>query len=262
MATYNYSYPTNVGGSYYGTGIILASNEYMYQYRIRPCRVRIKNANNYSSSTTLRMGIYITGSDHAKNQRIMGLLLNNATYPSTSNYYEFVEGTDDCAWWNADYDFLGKNLHGYLPTTRQDTGATITGLTIIDPFLISISTKYAHNVTIAKSPFGSATANATTNVKPGATVKLTATAASGCTFSGWATSTPITISNNTFTMPDNDVTVMPIFTKSATTTTVHAGRYDASAFIPCNLKYYTGTAWVDCTPYYYNGSAWIPAITL
>ena len=83
---------------------------------------------------------------------------------------------------------------------------------------VTVSATFVHgyNVTLAEATNGSIGAN-TTNCVPGTTVTLTATPATGYVLNSWVVfktgdvNTTVTVSGNSFTMPDYDVTVVGVF---------------------------------------------------
>ena len=81
---------------------------------------------------------------------------------------------------------------------------------------VSATFVQGYNVTLAEATNGSIGAN-TTNCVPGTTVTLTATPATGYVLNSWVVfktgdvNTTVTVSGNSFTMPDYDVTVVGVF---------------------------------------------------
>ena len=96
----------------------------------------------------------------------------------------------------------------------SDSKFTITtyrtsDMSVVDTF--TINRKVTHNVTVAESENGTASADVT-EAYEGDTVKLTATPDDGYKFAGWTVvSGDVTIEDDSFTMPNGDVEVKAVF---------------------------------------------------
>ncbi len=86
-----------------------------------------------------------------------------------------------------------------------------TDMSVVDTF--TINHKNTYNITVDEVENGSASADITSSIS-GKTITLTASANDGYQFKGWEIVTGnITIENNQFVMPEEDVELKPIFEK-------------------------------------------------
>ena len=81
--------------------------------------------------------------------------------------------------------------------------------------LMELRAQPSYTVTVESGITSGSVTASVTSAKAGQTVTLTAVPASGYQFSGWtvttASGTAVTVTNNSFTMPDSDVTVRAVF---------------------------------------------------
>ena len=106
-----------------------------------------------------------------------------------------------------------------------------------------------HNITIGQAEHGYATVSE--NVpETGTTVSLTAYPDTNYVLHHWESSPEVAITNNSFIVPDSDVTITPVFVPK------NAGHYNGDYYDPCVPMYYDGTNWIECEWKYYDGTNW------
>lgn len=124
-----------------------------------------------------------------------------------------------------DYQFTSEDLltgQLVISFTDPDGGYQIKTIKInVEPMTLTLSVPSAGGesiaATVGTSTTTATTADATTQVMPGATVSLTANPSTGYQFDSWTVcktgdeSTVVEVSNNAFTMPDYPVTVSASF---------------------------------------------------
>ena len=126
------------------------------------------------------------------------------------------------------YTFTNWTKNGSQVSTNATYSFTVTGAaSYVANFSQQQTTTY-YDVTVAQVPNGTVTANKST-AAAGETVTLTVTPNSGCTFYTWVVyktgdvNTTVTVSNNTFTMPAYDVTVVAVIKPNGNTGTGTGG---------------------------------------
>ena len=126
------------------------------------------------------------------------------------------------------YTFTNWTKNGSQVSTNATYSFTVTAAaSYVANFTQQQTTTY-YDVTVAQVPNGTVTANKST-AAAGETVTLTVTPNSGCTFYTWVVyktgdvNTTVTVSNNTFTMPAYDVTVVAVIKPNGNTGTGTGG---------------------------------------
>ncbi len=120
---------------------------------------------------------------------------------------------------NEGYNFVNWTKNGTQVSTNTTYSFTVTSAAALVANFEEeeiVVTPEEYNITVAAVSNGTVTANKTT-AEAGETVTLTATPASGCSFSQWLVyktgdvTATLTVNNNRFTMPAYDVTVAAVF---------------------------------------------------
>lgn len=255
MATYNYTYPAGNPG-YRDTGIMLRHNEYLSSIRIVvPQTVTIRHF--HDNGLNIRYRFYLCNAGHTTDVWVMGLNMTGKGVQWDSSF-SFSAADGDGEW---DSSHIGNNIyrawriHAHTVAENKDTGAALSNVSLKNTFQIQIQTKYSHFVSVEKVPFGTASADKVDYVTEGTQVTLTAVPDAGSVFEGWITSPAVTITNNKFTMPNSDVTIRPVFSRTSEEV-LPGGRYNGSSFVPVETQYYADSKWNPCELHRYNGTAW------
>ena len=146
--------------------------------------------------------------------------------------------------------------YGYrLNHWESSPEVTFTGDTFVMPnsdiTITPVFERYIFDITIATVQHGYATASQS-EAAIGTVITLQDFPDTNFRFVSWESAPQVTFTDNTFVMPNSDVTITPIFMSCA-------GYYNGSAFVPCVPMYYDGTNWIECEWKYYNGTTWIDA---
>ena len=125
---------------------------------------------------------------------------------------------------NSGYTFTNWTKNGTQVSTSATYSFTVTSAVSMVANFTEEQVTETYNVTVAEVPNGTVTVNKST-AAAGETVTLTVTPNSGCAFYTWVVyktgdvNTTVTVSNNKFTMPSYDVTVVAVIKPNGTTTT-------------------------------------------
>ena len=120
------------------------------------------------------------------------------------------------------YTFTNWTKNGTQVSTNASYSFTVTAAASYMANFTQQQTTTYYGVTVAEVPNGTVTANKST-AAAGETVTLTVTPNSNCTFYTWVVyktgdvNTTVTVSNNTFTMPAYDVTVVAVIKPNGNT---------------------------------------------
>lgn len=155
----------------------------------------------------------------------------------------------------------GKAL--YIKATGTDLA--LNRVYIRNRTAINIPTaSVAHSITCSAGTGGSLTADKSSAAQ-GATVTLTPTPATGYQFSGYTSSPSVTITNNKFTMPNQNITITATFSKINYTITKGTSPSGAGTVTAPATAQYGNSVSVSQTPatgYYFNGWQTSPALTI
>ncbi len=141
-----------------------------------------------------------------------GILYVTANSASGSKYYD-IKSTTSFEYARVLNQEHTKNISRVSISDNKFTITTYRtdDMSVVDTF--TINHKKSYTVTVDEVENGSASADITSSIA-GETITLTATANDGYQFKGWEVVTGnITIENNQFEMPEEDVEVKPIFEK-------------------------------------------------
>ncbi len=149
---------------------------------------------------------------------------------------------------NSGYTFTNWTKNGTQVSTNATYSFTVTGAaSYVANFTQQQVTTY-YDVTVAEVPNGTVTANKSTAAS-GETVTLTVTPNSGCTFYTWVVyktgdvNTTVTVSNNKFTMPAYNVTVVAVIKPNGNSGTGSGGEItigsgsSTNAYLPTYAYY-------------------------
>lgn len=116
--------------------------------------------------------------------------------------------------------------------------------------------RYIFDISIQQTQLGTASASTYSSIE-GNTITLTAYPDTGYQLLRWDSSPYIEITNNSFSMPGEDVIITPVFKKISSD--IHAGYYNGTSYLPSVPMYYNGTNWIECDWKYYDGTNWLDA---
>ena len=264
MATYSYTSPSSMTHGRYATGITLASNEYITN--VSRATVSFITTQNAYKSGGIGFCFYIDG---ATSSYWYYNVLSGSTSPTSTSTYPDIQSWNYTATSrsNTDTDY-GRGQQLYLYITSENTGGSVSANELIFSGAISftITTGYiSKNLTISSSANGTATADKSNPIAVGDTVTLTAIPYTGYAFSSWNSSPSVTITNNQFVMPNNNLTITPVFalqTNNIMIQSVTGGNASADKSNPVT---YGDTVTLTATPDYgYAFSHWVtsPSITI
>ena len=173
------------------------------------------------------------------------------TVTGAGSYYEGTSATLT-ATANAGYTFVNWTSNGNVVSTEPSYTFEVTAA---GSYVANFEEVQSHTVTVSQAEGGTIFANPTT-AYAGDVVTLTVNADEGYFFVEWnvmdANSQPVTVNaDNTFTMPDSDVTVTAVFTQGFVVTVVQTDHGTISAdqttaLQPGDIVTLTSTPDTDC----------------
>ena len=200
-------------------GISIPSNEYPIQFELSK-----NGANAYwhytapsGSGSTHTFGFYLCNYDQSKKCKLFTLTLSGSAGSVISQAFSNTLVTIDA--WMLEGVTLPR-----IVAIAETSNENARMLTLEGSIVTSIWTGTLTNKSItAGASTGGSLAVSTTSAKAGTEITLTPTAYTGYQLSSYTISPALTITNNKFTMPNQNVTVTANFTKISYSVTVSAG---------------------------------------
>ena len=164
--------------------------------------------------------------------------IEGGTITGAGTYYEQITCTLN-ATPNRGYQFVNWTEGSNVVSTNPTYSFTVTGARTLTANFDALTLR---NITLANVSYGTITADMTA-AYPGETVTLTASPNQGYVFSSWRVyktgdvSTTIPVSNNSFEMPDFDVTVSAHFSAETIGEITIGSGTGTNANIPTNVYY-------------------------
>ena len=181
------------------------------------------------------------------NAKIMLFNKKNKTIPSQETWSE-----DTVISYSTWYTDLGYLYYSYESKYRLYLSCSKFDSNVKGTVTITVETEDKPTYAINCQTIGSGTLTASpSEAYEGQTVTLTPTPGTGFAFDSY--SSAVTITNNTFVMPGNAVTVIASFTAVSSIVSY----YNGTQFVPCKIHYFDGTEFQECKVNYYDGTEWV-----
>ena len=204
----------------YSSGVDIASNtsHFVFNSTSGTTRYRYYKSTTYSGSSYKKPQLY-------KKAYTVAYNANDGSGSMTDTNSPYFEGTEVTLLANTFTAPSGYEFDSWLVKDASNNTLTVNNSKFTMPASnVTVTAQWRqtgvtqYNVAIAGGITGGTVTASPTSAAAGATITLTATPSSGYCFTSWnvykteAPNTPVSVSNNSFTMPEYDVTVSAAFT--------------------------------------------------